>query len=87
MDATMHRIERHGIGLSRRQFVVTALTAAGGFALGIAAPGLAEAATLARQAARPATAMICGDKSASDGHPRILFPQQVRLLCPSEHSS
>jgi len=46
MDATMHRIERHGSGLSRRQFVVTALTATGGFALGIAAPGLAEAATL-----------------------------------------
>ena len=32
--------------LSRRQFIVTSLTATGGFALGIAAPGLAEAATL-----------------------------------------
>jgi isoquinoline 1-oxidoreductase subunit beta len=32
--------------LSRRQFIVTSLTATGGFALGIAVPGLAEAATL-----------------------------------------
>src|SRR5260370_31179371 len=34
-----------------------------------------------------ATATICGGKSASDGHPLILFPQQLRSLCPSEHSS
>jgi isoquinoline 1-oxidoreductase beta subunit len=33
-------------GLSRRQFIVTSLTATGGFALGIAAPGNSEAATL-----------------------------------------
>jgi isoquinoline 1-oxidoreductase beta subunit len=35
-----------GYGLSRRQFIVTSLTATGGFALGIAAPGLGQAATL-----------------------------------------
>ena len=34
---------------SRRQFVVTALTASGGFALGIAVPRLARAASLATQ--------------------------------------
>jgi hypothetical protein len=33
-------------GLSRRQFIVTSLTATGGFALGIAMPGTADAATL-----------------------------------------
>ena len=33
--------------LSRRQFIVTALTATGGFALGIAMPGRARAASLA----------------------------------------
>src|SRR5947209_16337896 len=32
--------------LSRRQFVTTALTATGGFALGFAVPGLAQAASL-----------------------------------------
>jgi isoquinoline 1-oxidoreductase subunit beta len=35
-------------GLSRRQFIVTSLTATGGFALGIASPGAAEAATLSK---------------------------------------
>jgi isoquinoline 1-oxidoreductase subunit beta len=33
-------------GLSRRQFIITSLTATGGFALGIATPGAADAATL-----------------------------------------
>jgi isoquinoline 1-oxidoreductase beta subunit len=45
--------------LSRRQFIVTSLTATGGFALGIAAPGLAHAATLA---AKP-----WGDEAAHAG--------------------
>ena len=45
--------------LSRRQFIVTSLTATGGFALGIAAPGLVEAATLS---ARP-----WGDEAAHAG--------------------
>src|SRR5262245_54227715 len=36
-------------GLSRRQFIVTSLTASGGFALGIAVPSLAQAATLSAQ--------------------------------------
>ena len=48
MDTTTH--SRRRSALSRRQFIVTSLTAAGGFALGIAAPELADAATLA---ARP----------------------------------
>jgi isoquinoline 1-oxidoreductase beta subunit len=39
-------IRTTGLGLSRRQFIVTSLTATGGFALGIAAPDLAQAATL-----------------------------------------
>ena len=42
----MTAINRGTADLSRRQFIVTSLTAAGGFALGISAPGLAEAATL-----------------------------------------
>src|SRR5580700_1632098 len=45
--------------LSRRQFIVTSLTATGGFALGIAAPGFAESATLG---ARP-----WGDEAAHAG--------------------
>src|ERR1700681_2887758 len=39
-------IRTTGLGLSRRQFIVTSLTATGGFALGITAPDLAQAATL-----------------------------------------
>src|SRR6202162_3173979 len=39
----------HTTTLSRRQFIVTSLTATGGVALGIPAPGLAEAATLSTQ--------------------------------------
>src|SRR5215472_12878946 len=33
-------------GLSRRQFIVTSLTATGGFALGVATSGAADAATI-----------------------------------------
>src|SRR5579871_5522497 len=40
-----HPDRRHG-SLSRRQFIVTSLTATGGLALGIACPGLGRAATL-----------------------------------------
>ena len=47
MRATMHATVANG--LSRRQFIVTSLTATGGFALGIAAPGLSHAATLSAQ--------------------------------------
>jgi isoquinoline 1-oxidoreductase beta subunit len=42
--------------LSRRQFVVTALTATGGFALGVAIPGAGEAAVLGTQPWSPETA-------------------------------
>src|SRR5260370_38733855 len=42
--------------LSRRQFVVTALTASGGFALGVAIPGRGQAATLGPQPWSPETA-------------------------------
>jgi isoquinoline 1-oxidoreductase beta subunit len=42
----MRHRDRKSAALSRRQFVVTALTATGGFALGVAIPGAAEAATL-----------------------------------------
>src|SRR5437763_15087124 len=44
MDTTTHH-DRSTV--SRRQFIVTSLTAAGGFALGIGAPSLADAATRA----------------------------------------
>ena len=47
--------------LSRRQFVVTALTAAGGFALGIATPRAARAASLATRPWSPETA--AGDRT------------------------
>ena len=48
--ATTTRTHHDRSTVSRRQFIVTSLTAAGGFALGIGAPSLADAATLA---ARP----------------------------------
>jgi isoquinoline 1-oxidoreductase beta subunit len=44
----MRTPDRHGL-LSRRQFVVTTVTAGGGFALGAAIPGLGHAATLAAE--------------------------------------
>jgi len=45
----MRNPDRKPASLSRRQFVVTALTATGGFALGVAVPGGGEAAVLGTQ--------------------------------------
>src|ERR1019366_7569448 len=49
MSNIMRSPDRQPSALSRRQFVVTALTAAGGFALGVAIPGASQAATLGTQ--------------------------------------
>src|ERR1700731_2965795 len=52
----MRSPDRQPAALSRRQFVVTALTASGGFALGVAIPGGGQAATLGTQPWGPETA-------------------------------
>src|ERR1700720_2986690 len=52
----MRNPDRSSATLSRRQFVVTALTATGGFALGVAIPGAGQAATLGTQPWSPETA-------------------------------
>jgi isoquinoline 1-oxidoreductase beta subunit len=52
----MRSPDRQPATLSRRQFVVTALTASGGFALGVAIPGHGQAATLGAQPWSPETA-------------------------------
>src|SRR5260370_9883985 len=52
----MRSPDRSRKALSRRQFVVTALTATGGFALGVAIPGRSRAATLGTQPWSPETA-------------------------------
>jgi isoquinoline 1-oxidoreductase subunit beta len=47
MSSTPRRADP--VSLTRRQFIVTAATASGGFALGFAVPGLGQAATLAAE--------------------------------------
>jgi isoquinoline 1-oxidoreductase beta subunit len=52
----MRKPDRKQVALSRRQFVVTALTATGGFALGVAVPSRGQAAVLGTQPWSPETA-------------------------------
>jgi isoquinoline 1-oxidoreductase beta subunit len=56
MNSIMRNPDRKHASLSRRQFMVTALTATGGFALGVAVPSRGQAATLGTQPWSPETA-------------------------------
>ena len=56
MNSIMRNPDRKHASLSRRQFMVTALTATGAFALGVAVPSRGQAATLGTQPWSPETA-------------------------------
>lgn len=66
-------------GLTRRQFVVTALTAAGGFAIGVGCPGLAEALPVAAQPWSPE------DPSASEINAFIVIDPDGTVTIRSPH--